>query len=84
MAVTKQEAQIQIKALTHEIAGYENAINIKQGRMEQAKARGDAKEVVFLEGEIEQANRAILAAKGQLVYYGGSAGTRQQKRSQTR
>jgi len=84
MAVTKQEAQIQIKALAHEIAGYENAINIKQGRLEKAKSRGDVKEAAFLEVEIEQANRAILAAKGQLAYYGGSAGTRQQKRSQTR
>jgi len=79
MVVTKKEAQIQIKALNHEIDGYERAAVIRKQRAEAARNRGDEKEALFLESESEKAVRAIAAAKQQLGLYASGSQTRQRR-----
>jgi hypothetical protein len=79
MVVTKKEAQVQIRALNHEIDGYVSAAAIRKQRAEAARARGDEKEALFLDSEVEKAERAIIIAKQQLSLYSSGSQTRQRR-----
>jgi hypothetical protein len=79
MAMSTQEAEVQLGALAHEIEGSERAIASWEEALVSAEERDDKDEVRRLSQEIDGARRNVRIANEQMSIISGSARSKRER-----